>query len=463
MHLRTVHKTSSLPAIMSGKRPLPQERVLGHYAVLRTIFRHLPAQSLDAAAKCAGEDDEDDHRSYEWRKAAAATARDASRREGAAPSAFCWRGVSFRARYAEDPPYESPNHRDLERSLARFCADLHFSPSCAVLLLSGDAHKAVDLHGDLDPRATFLPDAERLQRHLPPSCPSVSLVTNGLVGCAKPEPETPLPALPYRPYEVENLRGGHVPCASGIFFPPRSDVVTIPFTLSEEHKNLQDPNPPSDTSPVLPALLFGHEVDPKDIKCVILLNNTWDRAKLLRLLGEVSAATEGRAVFGGAKGDFARQSGERETMEELAALVVGDEEWLDWPKAPRRTTGVIFAGEGVEAASILLDQRVKRKKNVLSELKALKDLGMSEKKSCAFMFACCGRGRGHHGAPNAESSAFSELFPTTPVIGLFGGGEIGLAGEAYCTERSRERFKTDLEEEELYHSYCTVFVMLSFK
>ena len=67
-------------------------------------------------------------------------------------------------------------------------------------------------------------------------------------------------------------------------------------------------------------------------------------------------------------------------------------------------------------------------KKVLAELQKLKDCGIPEENSFAFMFACCGRGRfclkkiassncfligkGHHkGKHGLESSCFRKLFP----------------------------------------------------
>ena len=100
--------------------------------------------------------------------------------------------------------------------------------------------------------------------------------------------------------------------------------------------------------------------------------------------------------------------------------------------------------------------------------------------TCAFMFACCGRGAGlYRGKKNVESAVFRKLFPATPLIGAFGGGEIGIEHipspvpeKSDDGERPAKRARTDAEGEkketllssdDLLHSYTTVFVMLSFK
>ena len=73
------------------------------------------------------------------------------------------------------------------------------------------------------------------------------------------------------------------------------------------------------------------------------------------------------------------------------------------------TSGFLIAGDNVQAASILLSRfqnqsqfgcdvltrKVRGEKKVLAELQKLKDCGIPEENSFAFMFACCGRGRFH--------------------------------------------------------------------
>ena len=79
-------------------------------------------------------------------------------------------------------------------------------------------------------------------------------------------------------------------------------------------------------------------------------------------------------------------------------------------------------------------RKVKGEKKVLAEMQKLKDCGIPEENSFAFMFACCGRGRfhpttrslfnvsspqgkGHHkGRHGLESSCFRKLFPRYLII-----------------------------------------------
>jgi hypothetical protein len=147
----------------------------------------------------------------------------------------------------------------------------------------------------------------------------------------------------------------------------------------------------------------------------------------------------------------------------------------------------VFAGDGVEAASVMLNDKVRTEKAAEAALSRLKGPWMGEgKETCAFMFACCGRGVGlYRGKKNVESRIFQKLFPKTPLIGVFGNGEIGLEYVPVVSDenddsppkkpRTKEEEKDNEEEEkkeeelpllssdELLHTYTSVYVMLSFK
>ena len=123
-----------------------------------------------------------------------------------------------------------------------------------------------------------------------------------------------------------------------------------------------------------------------------------------------------------------------------------------------------------------LDSSVRKEKEVERLLARLKGPWLEGcKTTCAFMFACCGRGAGlYRGKKNVESAVFRKLFPETPLIGAFGGGEIGIehipsaVPESDDGERPAKRARVDekeqlLSSDDLLHSYTTVFVMLSFK
>ncbi|XP_070543659.1 F-box only protein 22-like [Ptychodera flava] len=126
-----------------------------------------------------------------------------------------------------------------------------------------------------------------------------------------------------------------------------------------------------------------------------------------------------------------------------------------------RKTGILgigFSGPNVQAASVILDSKVSKLDHAITEIQKLKQAGLDEKKSIAFMFACIGRGHYYYNEYNVESTAFKSVFPTTPLFGFFGNGEIGCeqlrCGPIEETAKSRP---------ELVHAYTSVFCMLSFK
>ena len=145
----------------------------------------------------------------------------------------------------------------------------------------------------------------------------------------------------------------------------------------------------------------------------------------------------------------------------------------------KRSVGLIFAGDGIEAASVILPMSVRNESKVLKELQRLKEcknlgnLDDPNSNSFAFMFACCGRGKYFYkDKTNVESKCFRMLFPHTPLIGIFGEGEFGWNHlpsdkDLLNKEQSEEQiainshwFK-ELREDYICHSYTTVFVLLS--
>ena len=143
----------------------------------------------------------------------------------------------------------------------------------------------------------------------------------------------------------------------------------------------------------------------------------------------------------------------------------------------KRSVGLIFAGEGIEAASVILPPNVKNESKVNKELLKLKacenlDLDHPNSHSFAFMFACCGRGKHfHNDKGNVESKCFKALFPNTPLIGIFGEGEYGwnyLPKQKFPPSKNtqneappKSRTFEKLKERDICHAYTTVFVVLS--
>jgi hypothetical protein len=90
--------------------------------------------------------------------------------------------------------------------------------------------------------------------------------------------------------------------------------------------------------------------------------------------------------------------------------------------------GLLFGGENIRAASLVIGQRDNTKDDVrkrLMELKATVATWGECKQKLGFMFACCGRGEGLHGATDVETGIFKELMPDVLLNGMFSLGEFG--------------------------------------
>ena len=208
-----------------------------------------------------------------------------------------------------------------------------------------------------------------------------------------------------------------------------------------------------------------------EIKGIILMSNVLDIQRTVSLLQNLGKVTEKQLAVGGCIGNIAHDSGDQ-TFSSLKDIL---QTWEDFteenPGRHAHTVGLLFSGSAVKSASVLLNRQVNTKGKVEAELKKLKTLDFHEKKSCAFMFACCGRGKNfYRGKGNVESEVFRTLFPNTPLLGIFGNGEIGLT---YFPEKVKDTFmdpsaskkvkKGTYSANEFSHSFTTIFVMLSFQ
>ena len=143
------------------------------------------------------------------------------------------------------------------------------------------------------------------------------------------------------------------------------------------------------------------------------------------------------------------------------------------------TSGFVIAGEKVQAASVRLQRSVRSEKRLVAELEKLKRSGINEENSFAFMFACCGRGENHYrGQRGLEAGTFIKMFPRTPLIGIYGNGELGVSyipnfkekeskEEEETSEQRNSRLNSRspgdiMKPGQFLHSFTTIFVMVSY-
>ena len=75
---------------------------------------------------------------------------------------------------------------------------------------------------------------------------------------------------------------------------------------------------------------------------------------------------------------------------------------------------------------MLLSEDVSDERTADAAMQRLKAADIPEQSTVGFMFACVGRGSQYYRArKNVEADAFRKFFPSVPLFGFFGNGEIG--------------------------------------
>jgi len=272
-----------------------------------------------------------------------------------------------------------------------------------------------------------------VQNILPPACKLFTVAADGIIGTS----------VTNELYEMESL-----PSASCFLMPKLLDIEV--FTFKYDLQNYSDEAESYEAIQNFvrfdPATLIpGHT---EDVKLILwFLGNTYnsEEKKLgLDMLKHYHCAV----IAGGFVDRFAVRTFENTTFESSGC-------------------GVAFCGKDVKVASVVLDSKVKTESQICKRLQLLKNSNMSEKKSVGFMFACVGRGKHfHRGKRNFESTQFKKLFPSTPLFGFFGNGEIGFDYTPNYAQNSNSASLSDIITKmlmhDLFHSYSTVFVLVSF-
>ena len=137
--------------------------------------------------------------------------------------------------------------------------------------------------------------------------------------------------------------------------------------------------------------------------------------------------------------------------------------------------GIAFCGSNVRVTSTVLHADVSQPADIEKCLLHLSSAGTPPAgKSVGLMFACMGRGRHfYNGSVGVESAVFKRLYPRIPLLGFFGSGEIGYNfpvadDNRQSMKRRRSADAGDSVDEDdsmmpqIYHSYTTIFVLLSF-
>lgn len=364
----------------------------------------------------------------------------------------------------------SENHQELFKSLENWKkknVSNYWKPQTSLTISIGDIGP-----GHID---SFIADPFRVSQIL--STRNVSISASGMAIAPVGSPAK----------EIENISGyRETPLLASIVFPHLGpDIRVTPFSycelnfdnlLKEVQKEYSDITNIAFDQTVIKKVM-GEDFDTNDLKCAIFMSNMLEAKQTSLFIQALARVTKQKLAIGGCIGNMAHFSHDQNhTFQDLDDILKSFDSYTDdIPTKYAHTVGLIFAGPKCRAASVLLTTKINTKSKVKNELMKLKALNVDESKSAAFMFACCGRGRHFYkGKANVESETFQSLFPNTPLIGIFGNGEIGLT---YCPEATEnadqdlaepdsKRFKSQerrrLNRSEFSHSFTTVFVLLSF-
>ena len=119
------------------------------------------------------------------------------------------------------------------------------------------------------------------------------------------------------------------------------------------------------------------------------------------------------------------------------------------------TCGLVLTGDParLRIQQVVLGNDVCTREAIRDKLKQLQTIDDDRCVSFAFQISCVARGASfYNDEPDVECSEFRRLFPRTPLIGIFGNGELGY--DYPSSDRSPK-------ESELFLGYSTVFSLVS--
>lgn len=131
------------------------------------------------------------------------------------------------------------------------------------------------------------------------------------------------------------------------------------------------------------------------------------------------------------------------------------------------THGIVLTGDPkhLNIQQIVLETDVNTREAVRDKLKQFRPIDNNACLSFGIQISCVGRGSDfYNDEKHVECSEFRKLFPNTPLIGIFGNGELGHDYLLNDNETSQQKRKTTKQvANDLYHTYSTVFSLISIR
>lgn len=131
------------------------------------------------------------------------------------------------------------------------------------------------------------------------------------------------------------------------------------------------------------------------------------------------------------------------------------------------TSGLVLTGdrEHLNVKQVLLKSLKDTRETIREKLKQLQSTEYHNCLSFGIQVSCVGRGAGiYNNEKNVECSEFKNLFPKTPLIGIFGNGEVG--NEYLSNDNQPSQNDASSIDEKVMnacHSYSTVFSLISLR
>ncbi|KAL2790907.1 F-box only protein 22 isoform a [Daubentonia madagascariensis] len=273
-------------------------------------------------------------------------------------------------------------------------------------------------------KRTSMETAFALEKLFPKQCQVLGIVTPGIV-------VTPMGSGSNRPQEIEIGESGFA-----LLFPQIEGIKIQPFHFIKDPKNLTLERHQLtevgllDNPELRVVLVFGYNC------CKVGASNYLHRV--------VSTFSDMNIILAGGQVDnLSSLTSEKSPLDIDATGVVG----------------LSFSGHRIQSATVLLSEDVNDEKTAEAAMQRLKAANIPEQNTIGFMFACVGRGFQYYRAKrNVEADAFRKFFPSVPLFGFFGNGEIGC--DRIVTGNFILRKCNEVKDEDLFHSYTTIMALI---
>lgn len=273
-------------------------------------------------------------------------------------------------------------------------------------------------------KRTTMEAAFALEKLFPKQCQVLGIVTPGIV-------VTPIGSRSNRPQEIEIGESGFA-----LLFPQIDGIKIKPFHFIKDPKKLT---------------LERHQltevglVDNPELRVVLVFGYNCCKVGASDYLQRVVSTFSDMNVIlaGGQVDNLASLTSEKSPLDIDATGVVG----------------LSFSGQQVQGATVLLNEDVNDEKAADAAMQRLKAANIPEQNTIGFMFACVGRGSQYYRAKkNVEADAFRKFFPSVPLFGFFGNGEIGC--DRIVTGNFILKKCNEFNYNDLFHSYTTIMALI---